>query len=147
MADNGEAASRTQQERQWVLAADQGGSVGELLTGLTSDMATLFRQEIQLARAETMEKVSQTTQSIVWIAAGGMVAYAGLIGVLIAVIVGLARFMPLWLSALIVGVVVIVVGAVLIQSGRSRLKQLSVVPERTIESIQEDAAFVKEKIA
>jgi FtsH-binding integral membrane protein len=76
-----------------------------------------------------------------------MVAYAGLIGVLIAVIVGLAAFMPLGLSALIVGVVVIVVGAILIQSGRSQLKQVNVVPERTIESIQEDAALVKEKIA
>jgi uncharacterized membrane protein HdeD (DUF308 family) len=147
MADNGETASRTRHEQQWVLSADQEGSVGDLLAGLTSDLSTLFRQEIQLARAETTEKIAQMTQSIVWMAAGGMVAYAGFIGLLIAVIVGLAAFMPLWLSALIVGVLVIVIGAVLIQSGRSRLRQLSVVPERTIESIQEDAALVKEKIS
>lgn len=147
MDDNGETASRTRQERQWVLSADQAHSVGDLLAGLTSDLTTLLRQEIQLARAETTEKVSQMTQSVVWMAAGGMVAYAGFLAVLSAVIVGLAVFMPLWLSALIVGVVVIVIGAVLIQSGRSRLKQLSVVPERTIESIQEDAALVKEKIS
>lgn len=147
MADNGESIRNTQQDRQWMYANEQGASLADLLTGLTSDLASLFRQEIQLARAETMEKVSQMTQSIVWMVAGGMVAYAGLIGVLIAVIVGLAAFMPLWLSALIVGVVVIVVGALLVQSGRSQLKQVSVVPERTIESIQEDAALVKEKIA
>jgi uncharacterized membrane protein len=147
MSDNGESINTTRQDQQWVFANDQSASVAELLTGLTSDLASLFRQEIQLARAETMEKVSQMTQSLVWIVAGGMVAYAGLIGVLIAVIVGLAAFMPLWLSALIVGVVVIVVGAILIQSGRSQLKQVNVMPERTIESIQEDAALVKEKIA
>jgi uncharacterized membrane protein len=147
MADNGELASRTQQGQSWALSSDQERSVGDLLTGLTSDLATLFRQEIQLARAETMEKVSQMTQSLVWMAAGGLVAYAGFIGLLIAVIVGLATFMPLWLSALIVGVVVIVVGVVLIQSGRSQLQQLNVVPERTIASIQEDAALVKEKMS
>jgi len=147
MADNGETASRTQQEREWVLTAEPSRSLGDLLAGLTNDLSTLFRQEIQLARAETMEKVSQMTQSVVWMAAGGLVAYAGFIGVLMAVIVGLAAFIPLWLSALIVGVVVLGVGLILIQSGRSQLKQLSVVPERTIESIQQDAALVKEKMS
>lgn len=147
MADNGETANRTRQEREWVLDGEPSWSLGDLLAGLTNDLSTLFRQEIQLARAETTEKLSQMTQSVVWIAAGGLMAYAGFIGVLIAVIVGLAAFIPLWLSALIVGVIVIGVGAILIQSGRSQLKQLSVVPEKTIESIQEDAALVKEKMS
>jgi hypothetical protein len=147
MADNGGLASPTQQGQPWALSADQERSVGDLLAGVTSDLATLFRQEIQLARAETMQTVSHMTQSLVWMVAGGLVAYAGFIGLLIAVMVGLATFMPLWLSALIVGAVVIVVGVVLIQSGRSQLQQLSVVPERTIASIQEDAALVKEKMS
>jgi hypothetical protein len=36
---------------------------------------------------------------------------------------------------------------VLIQSGRGSLKRMSVVPEKTIESIKEDAEMVKEKVA
>lgn len=134
-------------DRQWVMSDNEGNSLGDLVAGVTNDLATLMRQEIQLARAETMEKISQTTRSLVWIAAGGMVAYAGVIGLLIAAIVGLAAFMPLWVSAVIVGLVVLVIGFLLIQSGRNQLKNMSVVPERTVASIQEDAAMVKEKVS
>ncbi|HMN29459.1 MAG TPA: phage holin family protein, partial [Caldilineaceae bacterium] len=101
-------------------------SLGDLVAGVTNDLATLMRQEIQLARAETMEKISQTTRSVVWIAAGGMIAYAGVIGLLIAAIVGLAAFMPLWVSAAIVGLIVLVIGFLVIQSGRTQLKNVSV---------------------
>jgi len=147
MLDNGDTVVRSSDRQQWTWSENEGRSLGDLVSGVTNDLATLMRQEIQLARAETMEKVSEATQSIVWIVAGGLVAYAGVIGLLIAAIVGLATFMPLWLSALIVGVVVIIVGAILIQSGRSRLQNMNVVPEKTIASIQEDAALVKEKVS
>jgi len=146
MLDN-ESVSRSSDRRQWVVSEDERYSLGDLVSGVTNDLATLMRQEIQLARAETMEKVSQTTRSVVWIAAGGMVAYAGLIGLLIAAIVGLASFIPLWVSAAIVGLVVIVIGYLLIESGRNKLKNMSAVPERTIASLQEDAALVKEKVS
>jgi len=78
--------------------------------------------------------------------AGGMIAYAGLIGVMIAVIVGLSRFMPLWLSALIVGIVVIVIGAIMIMSGRSSLQKMTVVPEQTVESMKENTEWAKEQV-
>lgn len=142
-----ESVSRPSDQRHWVVSEDENYSLGDLVTGVTNDLATLMRQEIQLARAETMEKVSQTTRSVVWIAAGGMVAYAGAIGLLIAVIVGLAAFIPLWASAAIVGLVVIVVGYVLIENGRNQLKNMSAMPEKTIASLQEDAALVKEKVS
>jgi hypothetical protein len=100
----------------------------------------------ELARVETTEKISNATQSIVWMIAGGLIAYTGVIALVIAVIVALAGLVPLWLSAQIVGVLLVVVGAIAINSGRSALRHLSVVPEKTLESIKEDAELVKEKI-
>jgi hypothetical protein len=146
MADNGEATIGQPRVRQWTVSEADQRSLGELLSELTSDFSLLLRKEIQLARVETMEKVNNATQSIVWMVAGGMIAYAGFIGLVIAGIVGLALFMPLWLSALIMGVVLVVVGLILIQSGRSSLQEMTVVPERTVESLKEDAEFVKEKV-
>jgi uncharacterized membrane protein len=146
MADNGEATIGQPRVRQWTVSEADQRSLGELFTELTSDFSLLLRKEIQLARVETMEKVSDATQSIIWMVAGGLIAYAGFIGLVIAGIVGLALFMPLWLSALIVGVVLVVVGLILIQSGRSSLQEMTVVPERTVESLKEDAEFVKEKV-
>jgi hypothetical protein len=78
--------------------------------------------------------------------AGGLIAYTGVIALVIAAIVAFAGLVPLWLSALIVGLLLVVVGAIAIQSGRSTLRHLSVVPEKTLESIKEDAELVKEKM-
>jgi len=54
--------------------------------------------------------------------------------------------MDLWLSALIVGIVVIVVGAILIASGRSKLASMSVVPQKTVESMKENTEWAKEQV-
>lgn len=126
---------------------DSEPSIGDLFTGLTEDMGNLLRQEIELARVETMQKVNRALRSVIMLAAGGFVAYAGLILLLIAVAIGLSSLMPLWLSTLIVGVVAIIVGAVLIGSGRNSLSNLTVVPENTVESIKEDARWAKEQVS
>jgi uncharacterized membrane protein YczE len=110
-------------------------------------MAKLLRQEIELARLETTQKINSAMRSVIMLAAGGFVAYAGLILLLIAVAIGLSNWMPLWLSTLIVSVVALVVGAVLIGSGRSSLSNLTVVPENTVESIKEDARWAKEQVS
>jgi hypothetical protein len=121
-------------------------SLGELFTALTTDMTTLVRKEVELARTETVEKISKATRSVVYMVAGGMLAYAGLIGLIIAAIVALSNVMELWLAALIVGLVVIIIGAILLQSGRSMLQRLSIVPEKTVESIKESTEWAKEQV-
>jgi hypothetical protein len=128
-------------------AAYDEPSLGTLFASLTNDVSLLIRQEIQLARTETMEKVSSATRNVVLMAAGGMVAYAGVITLVIAAVIALGTVIPLWLSALIIGAVVVIIGLVLLQSGRSGLKQMSVVPEKTVQSLQEDAQLVKEKVS
>lgn len=122
-------------------------SIGTLFTDLTEDMGKLVRQEIELARVETMQKVNRATRSVVLMAAGGFVAYAGFITLLIAGAIALGQIMPYWLAALIVGVVVLIVGAILIGSGRSSLSNLTVVPENTVQSIKEDARWAKEQVS
>lgn len=122
-------------------------SIGTLFTDLTEDMGKLVRQEIELARIETMQKVNQATRSVILMAAGGFVAYAGFIALLMAAAIGLGQIMPYWLATLIVGVVVLIVGAILIGSGRSSLSSMTVMPENTVESIKEDARWAKEQVS
>ena len=52
---------------------------------------------------------------------------------------------PWWLSALLVGLVVVGVGALLIMRGRDALKQADLTPRQTIETIKEDAEWAKEQ--
>jgi len=121
-------------------------TLGDLFSSLTEDLSTLVRQEIDLARTETLEKVTTATRSIVMMVAGGLVAYAGLIALIMAVIFLLNGVMSLWLSALIVGIVVIVVGVILLMSGRGALARMSVVPEKTVESMKENTEWAKEQV-
>lgn len=122
-------------------------SIGTLFTDLTEDMGKLVRQEIELARVETLQKVNQATRSVILMAAGGFVAYAGFITLLAAAAIGLGQIMPYWLSTLIIGVVVLIVGAILIGSGRSAISNMTVVPENSVESIKEDARWAKEQVS
>jgi uncharacterized protein (DUF58 family) len=76
------------------------------------------------------------------------VAYAGLILVLIALSILLGQALEnYWLSTLIVGAVVLIIGAVLLFSGKSALQKVNVTPEKTIETLKEDARWVKEQVS
>jgi len=122
-------------------------SIGSLFTDLTDDMGRLVRQELELARIETMQKVSTAMRSVVMMVAGGLVVYAGFIVVLIAVAILLGQLMPYWASSLLVGAVILLIGAILLNSGRNSLTNLTVVPEKTVESIKDDARWAKEQVS
>lgn len=121
-------------------------TLGELFTDLAGDLSTLVRQEIALARAETIETVRTATRSSAMMGVGGALAYAGLIVLLLAIAYLLGEVMPLWLATLIVGIIAAAIGGGLIMAGKSRMANLSVVPERTVESIKEDAQWAKEQV-
>jgi hypothetical protein len=122
-------------------------SLKDLLADLTDSITTLFRQEIQLARAETSEKISQVGVAIGSIAGGAILALAALIVLLQALVIGIAEagVPPGWAS-LIVGVVVAVIAYVLIHKGTSDLKASNLTPDRTMSSLKRDAQVVKEQV-
>jgi xanthine/uracil permease len=149
MPDSGELRAQDGIDRQWSYQQGDARSLGDLLTGLTTDLSTLLRQEVQLAKVETLEKIASAMQGIVSMAAGGFMLYAGFLTLLAALVTGIASWfsLPLWLSALIVGVVVALIGTGLLQAGRSALQQVNVVPEKTVETIKENVEMIKEKTA
>jgi hypothetical protein len=122
-------------------------SLGELLSDLGQYASTLVSQEIALAKAEMSEKASQAAKGAGYMAAGSLIAYAGFLAILAAVIIGLSELIPAWLAALLVGVVVAGVGYFLIQQGRENLKGENLAPRQTIASLQEDKEWVKEEVS
>jgi hypothetical protein len=121
-------------------------SLKDLLADLTESITTLFRQEIQLARAETSEKITQVGVAIGAIAAGAMLALAALIVLLQALVIGITEAgVPAGWAALIVGLVVAVIAYVLIHKGTNDLKASNLAPDRTMSSLKRDAQVVKEQ--
>src|ERR687891_1747447 len=122
-------------------------SLKDLLADLTENITTLFRKEIQLARAETSEKITQVGVAIGAIAGGAILALAALIVLLQALVIGIAAagVPPGWAS-LIVGVIVAVIAYVLIHKGTSDLKASNLAPSRTVDSLKRDAQVAKEQV-
>lgn len=121
-------------------------SLGRLFRDLADDISDLTRKEIELARTETMEKVSNASKAVVTMAAGGFIAYAGLLFLLAAAVLAIATWVPYWLSAVIVGGVAVIVGLIMLQGGRSALQNTNITPEKTVDTMKENAQWVKEKI-
>ena len=64
-----------------------------------------------------------------------------------AAVLGLATVLPAWLAALIVGVVILVVAGVAALIGKKKVSEAGpAVPERTVASVKEDVAEIKESI-
>lgn len=122
-------------------------SLGELFGDLARDMGTLVSQELALARTELTDKASQVGKEIAMLAVGGLVAYAGLLAIIAAVIVLIAdRGVPLWVSALVVGLVVAGIGYALVQRGLTALRRQDLTPKQTLASLKEDTQWAKEQV-
>ena len=122
-------------------------SLGDLFSDLSRETTTLVRQEVQLAKAELTQSATEAARGIGMLVAGGAVAYAGLLFVLLAIVFGLIEAgWDAWLSALVVGVVVVAIGAILVLRAREFLKPANLAPRRTVETLKEDQEWVKEQI-
>jgi hypothetical protein len=130
-------------------------SIGQLLKELTHESSTLLKQEMNLAKTEMSEKASRVGGNLGEVAVGGAVAFLGAIALLLAVVYGLTslldKFMSLgvaaWLAPLIVGIVLASVGYCLVKKALATLKQESITPQRTTQSLQENKEWLKQKIS
>lgn len=124
--------------------AEADRPIPELLQKLASETSLLIRQEIDLARAETLGTLRKARRPAMSFGVAGIFAI-GAFGALTALLIAaIAVALPVWLSALIVTVIYACVAGAGVAAGRTALKQIgSPVPKQTIQTIKEDVATVK----
>jgi hypothetical protein len=121
-------------------------SLGELFTELAKDTSTLVRQEVALAQTEMTHKAVKTGKNIGFLVVGGAVAYAAALAIVAGVIIALGLVIPAWAAALLVGVVIGIAGYFMITSAIAGLRRVDPVPHRTVETIKEDAKWLKKEV-
>lgn len=120
-------------------------SVGELFRELTMQAQTLVRLEVRLAKTELGEKIDSYARNTGLLIGGGLIAYAGIIGIMMALGFLLASFMPAWLGFLCVGVLIAGIGYATLQAGLRGVQRTQVSLEKTAESIEEDREWIRKE--
>lgn len=119
-------------------------SVGELISEVTSDLATLLNQELELAKAELRIEAKKAGKTA---GAFGGAAGAGYFALLFAswtVLFALHAWFDSYVwAALVVTALYAIVAAVLFSRARATAKTIDPKPEVTVQTLKEDAQWAK----
>ena len=118
-------------------------SIGELIGNISDDLSQLFRQEVELAKAEIKQEASKAGKAAGMLGVAGFAGYLAVVLLSFAAVFGLANVMDAGWAALIVAAVWAVIGGVLFAAGRTKLKTVDPVPHRTVGTLKEDAQWLK----
>lgn len=118
-------------------------SVPTLIRQLAEDATSLISKEVQLAKAEVYQNINQVKQGLVSLASGALVLYAGVLVLLFSAVFGLATVVDLWLSALIIGAIVSLIGFALLGAAKKKMEASELSLDHTIESLKEDQRATK----
>ena len=137
--------TRLEHDSNGSAGASHDRSVGELVQQLTTQVSTLARKEVELAKLELSQKGKVLGIGGGMIGAAGLVAVLGLGALTAALILALAQLIDEpWVAALIVAAAYLAVAGVLALLGRKRIQEASpLVPEQATESVKEDVEWVK----
>ena len=109
--------------------------LGDLLAGVTRDLSTLFRQDVELAKAELTDSAKKAGKGAGLFGGAVVAGYFALLFVSITIWWALGYLIGNAWSALIVAVVYAIVALVLYTRGRNQLKTVQGAP-RTVESVK-----------
>ena len=118
-------------------------SLGELFGDLARETKQLVKQEVELAKLELKENATRAGKGAAFIAGGAVLGLGADLALMTAIIALLATFMPVWVAALAVAIVMGIGGFVLIKKGLNILKQSELAPRETIESVRKDVVWLK----
>lgn len=133
--------------RESVLRDERDASLGELFRRLTSDTTELLRAEVDLAKAEVRETGARLAADAARIGVAAGVALAGALALTAFFVIGLGVALGgrYWLSSLLVGVIAVGVGYAMIQSALRDIRERSLKPEQTLETLRENAQWAKDE--
>jgi hypothetical protein len=121
-------------------------STGELIKLMSEQVSTLVRDELKLAQLEMTRKGKQAGIGAGMMGGGGVIGLYGL-GCLIACgIIAISRVLAPWLSALVVGAVLLIVAGIVALMGKAKLRQATPpVPGEAVQSVKADIEEIKER--
>jgi hypothetical protein len=97
-------------------------SVAQLLADLLSNLQDILHAEIRLAQARAREELRSYRPSMLLIVMGALGGMLGCFFVLLAAVAALSLVIPIWAAALIVGLGMAAISAILLRAGVGRFR-------------------------
>lgn len=120
-------------------------SLGDLFGRMTTDLSTLVRKELELAKVEMKEEATKAGKAAAPLGGAAVAGLMALILLSFALAWGLAEIMPEGFAFLIVGALYAIAALVLFTTGRKKMQQVNPVPEQTVETLKEDAQWLRDQ--
>ena len=120
-------------------------SFASLLTDVVNDIRDLFRQEVNLARVEITQEVSNAKAAAIKIGAAAVALLLAALFLLTALARGVSDLfnLPDWAGYAIVGVLLGIVGGVMMAAARANVQKVGPIPARTMRTMKENVEWVK----
>jgi Flp pilus assembly protein TadB len=119
-------------------------SVAELMGQLSTQTSRLVRDEIRLAQKEFQESARHAGIGAGLFSIAGLVALFGAATLVAAAVAALALVLPVWAAALIVAAVLFVVAGIAALVGRRQAREVTPAAPRTVETVKDDLAALKD---
>jgi fatty acid desaturase len=130
---------------------DRGSNTSErpisrIIEDILRHVGEIIRSEVRLVQTEIRQDFCDVKKAGSYLAAAGVACMFALGFLLLAAVYGLSTIMPPWLAAIAVGVVVGIVGVALLTKGLHLLKDTSMTPDRTIQSLEDNLKWFKKHV-
>lgn len=122
-------------------------SLGTLFKELGEQTGRLVSHEIRLARCEIKESARGASRNMATVAVGGVVAMLGAMLLAAACTLLLAKLIPLWLSALVIGVLLCGAGTIAAMTGVKALRNVELAPRETVRTLKEDSQWLRAELS
>jgi hypothetical protein len=123
--------------------AVQDRSLGEIVSDVSNDFATLMKQEVELAKVELKQELTKAGTGAGMLGGAGISGHLMLLFLSAALMFLLDNWLPIEVAALLTGLLWAVVAAVLAAVGRQKLKEANPELPKTQQTLKEDVRWAK----
>jgi uncharacterized membrane protein YqjE len=120
-------------------------SISEILQDVLRNLQSIVRSEVRLAKTEVGEELTKIKPAIVLLGIGAVCGLFGVLFLLLTTMYAIAIVLPLWASALVVAVVLIIITAITLKAGQKRMERVQPLPDKTIASMKENAEWARQQ--
>ena len=126
-------------------ARDDTRSTGDLVRAITADTAELVRKEVQLAKQEVIEALTDRAKAAAAMAAAGVLALFAFGFLALSFADAMATGLPQWAARLITGGLFLVLATAAATIGK-KVRKHPLPPEQTVRTIKEDIGWAKQQL-